>query len=247
MQRSRLYLPVESDLIKRLEATLIDGTPGTVASFVPDTYESYVRIFHPAGTLDGSPVTWAEVAASTGRAMGATSHWSEIASVEAVHRTWPAVLPSEGSLPLDLLSSLCELLKRHSTPRTCFLGYWEGWASTNYEDLLQHVETSDGQMVGTVPLPIAGAHMQVPPDAGRDYLIICGPVTAAAELLDLDLTSTSPQLMWPSDCCWFVASDIDLDSTLVGGEEELITFIIESDEFEARRIQITDAIGADLP
>lgn len=42
-----------------------------------------------------------------------------------------------------------------------------------------------------------------------------------------------PALMWPEDHAWFLASEIDFDSTLVGGSQELIDAIVADPRLEA--------------
>ncbi|MGC1852417.1 MAG: hypothetical protein WA687_08265 [Solirubrobacterales bacterium] len=80
---------------------------------------------------------------------------------------------------------------------------------------------------------------------------MAGPVSAATQIREPDdrsgggLAPTSPNLMWPADCAWFLASDIDIDSTLVGGSAKLIEAIIEADEIEAWPVGRHDSLAAD--
>lgn len=52
-------------------------------------------------------------------------------------------------------------------------------------------------------------------------------------------------LLWPSDRAWFLASEIDFDSTLVGGRSDLIEAIIDSRELEAWPVGPADSLAAD--
>ncbi len=45
-----------------------------------------------------------------------------------------------------------------------------------------------------------------------------------------------PQLIWPADHSWTVASEIDVDSTLVGGSYDFINELIEHPSVEAVRV-----------
>jgi hypothetical protein len=46
----------------------------------------------------------------------------------------------------------------------------------------------------------------------------------------------SPQLWWPGDQAWAVASEIDYDSTIVAGTERLIEELLHTSEIECLRI-----------
>ncbi len=77
---------------------------------------------------------------------------------------------------------------------------------------------------------------------GRDYVLL---TTTLAELADYDWpysagigwlrkdtpfgrTGPMPQLIWPADHAWCLASEIDFDSTVVGGPQSLIDAILAS-------------------
>jgi len=55
----------------------------------------------------------------------------------------------------------------------------------------------------------------------------------------------SPNLIWPADHSWFVASDVDFDSTVIGGEPMLIESIVESPKLEAWQVAPADSLAAD--
>jgi hypothetical protein len=54
-----------------------------------------------------------------------------------------------------------------------------------------------------------------------------------------------PNLIWPADRSWFVVSEVDFDSTLVGGSAELIKAIVESPALEAWQVEPTDSLAFD--
>ena len=107
---------------------------------------------------------------------------------------------------------------------------------------------------------------------GRDYIVLTGPLSAIDQIIkDHSIPSPSrsfsfahkgegppprpdpsfllrreaPNLIWPEDTSWLVASEVDFDSTLVGGSKELIEAIVESPELEAWRLEPTDSLAAD--
>ena len=55
----------------------------------------------------------------------------------------------------------------------------------------------------------------------------------------------SPNLMWPPSKEWFVASEIDFDSTLVGGSTELIRAILDAPELDAWPVKPADSLAFD--
>jgi hypothetical protein len=65
-----------------------------------------------------------------------------------------------------------------------------------------------------------------------------------APLASAALQRESPNLIWPADRSWFVASEIDLDSTFVGGSTELIEELLDDLRFEAWRASPDDQVAA---
>ena len=57
----------------------------------------------------------------------------------------------------------------------------------------------------------------------------------------------SPNLWWPDDHAWFVATEVDDAWTYVGGSNDAIAVVLEDDGLEAVPAQLTDLpfVGAD--
>jgi hypothetical protein len=55
----------------------------------------------------------------------------------------------------------------------------------------------------------------------------------------------SPNLIWPADRAWFVASEIDFDSTLVAGTSALIEEILDSPALEAWPVEPGSSLAYD--
>jgi hypothetical protein len=66
-----------------------------------------------------------------------------------------------------------------------------------------------------------------------------GSITQAAGWQD------GPNLWWPDDRTWCVASEIDLPYTYVGGPKNLIDEILRSAELEAVPSEVGDGITYD--
>jgi hypothetical protein len=84
---------------------------------------------------------------------------------------------------------------------------------------------------------------------GRDYLLLVGPLSAALQIgwrVRADwFDPQSPNLFWPACEEWCVASEIDFDSTLVGGTSELIDSILQAPAFDSWSVRADDSLAAD--
>lgn len=89
---------------------------------------------------------------------------------------------------------------------------------------------------------------------GRAYVLLTATLT---ELADPTWPKTAgigwysgfhgpmPALIWPDDHAWCVATEIDFDSTLVGGSRELVDAILADDTFEAFEVGSDDDLTWD--
>jgi hypothetical protein len=75
----------------------------------------------------------------------------------------------------------------------------------------------------------AGPRVRLP---GRDYLIYAGPIGGAGDFTDLQVHF--PNLWWPADRAWCVASEIDLPWTYVGGSSALVEHLTGDPRIEAQ-------------
>lgn len=55
----------------------------------------------------------------------------------------------------------------------------------------------------------------------------------------------SPNVFWPDDHAWCVATEIDLDSTYLGGTMKLISDVMADERLEAVPVDVTDPVWAD--
>lgn len=231
MKRSNLKPPEDAGCAEWIEPRLT-GAWGSVTNAVPDCFEAYGRVLHPASSSAGKLVPWSEVAAAVGGEVHAGAQWHSLVRAagpdDPSGAAWEGEAPMQGDLCVESLKPLCELLAQHTRfSKECFFGFWTGWG------------------LGS---EIEGPRVELPPAAGREYLLRKGSLWAAvdaAEGKEPGLPATSPNLLWPLDRAWFLATEIDFDSTLVGGSHALIESIVESDELEAWRIDPADLLTAD--
>jgi hypothetical protein len=228
------------------------SAPNWVTRTVGTGFDAYARIFHP---LDDGPAAprWADIAARNGRTMHPSARWENISSTGPCAANTPVNRgrghpgePVVGNMAKDALSALCALLAVHtSTAEDCWFAVWDGWGwqqdgpqpvvrATEGEDVAypDRLAPRDWQ------LDLTGPKFSLP---GRDYHLFSGPVQAATRIgqwVTADwFLPQSPSLFWPTDHQWCVATEIDFDTTLVGGTRELIEDIVGSREIEALTIQ----------
>ena len=211
-----------------------------VGSLVPPVFETYARVFHPAVRYpdddwfrdDDGPsgpdedVSWAEVAAFNGRTPHAAMEWTSITG------SWqfrgnddqPGVwndAPAEGHLPVPVATRLAAVLARHtSTPADCWFGVWSGFGF---------------DVPGAQPLALPG----------RDFWLLRGPVDLATTNLAEEPAEQSANLWWPHDRAWYVATDIDLMTTYVGGSTACIADLLAADGIEVAQVPAHQSVTWD--
>ncbi|MEU7905373.1 hypothetical protein [Actinoplanes sp. NPDC049118] len=206
------------------------GTFGAVTRHVPEGYAAYVRVCHPVEDAAGQQVTWSTVAAATGRQAHPTMQWHALVG-SADHfnmagSLWSGNNPDRGELAPPTLATLCENLAQHtSTPGSCYFCLWDGY----------------GWLPDTAP---AQLH-----HGDRDYILLAGPLHAALQLGDHPRSDwfipQSPNLFWPADRAWCVATEIDFDSTLIGGTAELARQLLNDPALDAWPVDPDDSLAAD--
>jgi hypothetical protein len=187
-----------------------------VGGFLPDVFGAYARVLHPwlPPARPGAPakLRWSDVAPEAGIVVQPATQREELESLAARHGAPP---PSTGTLEPDELEALVDVLAAFTaTPESCWFGVWEGYA-------------------GTVP---AGPRVEIP---GRSLGLYAGPIEAAAALLAFP-TCRTPNLWWPDDRAWCVASEIDFSSTYMGGSPALIERVLADERLEAIPVRLED-------
>jgi hypothetical protein len=225
-----------------------------VGSVVPSGFPAYARIFHPASISRDwkeEEVRWSEVAAWSGRTVHREMQFHTIATPRVPNdvdepKPWNRE-PRLGVLSPAQARALTGLLPSFTSAQdACWFCLWEGY----------------GYLTGAVTAFKAGsapAGAQRPPRwhlrkplprptgnlAGRkrvrlparDYLLFRGPLAKSEGWED------GPNLWWPADKAWCVASEIDLPYTYVGGPLKLIDAIVTDPAIESLWAKDTDGIS----
>jgi hypothetical protein len=101
-----------------------------------------------------------------------------------------------------------------STPGQCWFCLWEGYGN---------IDTRLYKPASRVRAP------------GRDYLLFRGPLDAVTSFVvgEFPFWGYSPNIWWPEDRSWCVATDIDLFDTFIGGSKECIEAVLTTPDLEA--------------
>jgi hypothetical protein len=240
------------------------GRFGAVGIHVPRGYAAYARICHPPTDEAGRRVRWSDVADATGRRAHPTMQWHAlVGSPDSLNFTgslWAGEPPESGNLAPDLLASLCRAVNAGTTdPGHCLFALWVGWGWVE-DGAIQIRFRPRG--AGARSVPAAQPVERLPPAfspeelsrprlklPGREYIVLRGPPSAATQFGDPEalrgLQPQSPNLIWPEDRAWFVASEIDFDSTLVGGPADLIQAVLDTPELDAWPVAPDDSLACD--
>ncbi|MGY1855307.1 hypothetical protein [Modestobacter sp. SYSU DS0290] len=197
--------------------------PETVAALVPAGFPALARVFHPAVRYVGDDdveVPWSSVAAANGTAAHPLMQWGSVTGAMDYFENddqaplWHGA-PARGHLPVPVAERMVEVLTRYTrTPDVCWFGVALGGAV-----LTDHP---------TLTLP------------EREYWLVNGPITLAAENFAAEPYEQSANLWWPADRAWCVATDIDLVTTYVGGSAACIAELLDVAELEAAPAAATD-------
>lgn len=249
----------------RLQPWGPEGVP--LRSLLPDTFPAYARIFHPFYLSDDNaldkgeeqPVRWLTVAGWTGATVHSLMQVGNVAKVPFPYRVEWGACPEEGNIPVPESAALTGLLKDFTTtPDNCYLGYWEGNGCINGGTILYYgggpgLMTSIENLVHNLwkklrpdPDPLANIPRLVA--CHREYLLFYGSLEAVPSLSQYPPWGQSPNLWWPEDRTWCVATDVDLYDTFVGGSEACIEQILNCPDLEALPVSIESRIdgGADM-
>lgn len=125
---------------------------------------------------------------------------------------------------------------RHTlTPQDCYFALWEGFGTIygTHPVGLRHRESAVPPAFP--PHVMEGPRVSIP---GRNYLLFRGPLSQAGQWGAADLTYghartiNSPNLFWSADHAWFVATEIDVPWTGIGGSAELIRDLMSEGSFD---------------
>jgi hypothetical protein len=217
-----------------------------VGTVIPAGFEAYARIFHPASGPFGAEVRWAEVASWNGTIVHPEMQFHSIGGPwnDLPQSVGPSVYqPRLGTLSPRQAAALVALLARHtSTAGSCWLCLWDGYGyfepNSGFAELTARpIGSPPDREPELVTFPVLPKSRVRLPD--RDYLLFKGSISDAVGWED------GPNLWWPQDIAWCVASEIDLPYTYVGASSEAIEKLLHDNALEALPAMLTHGITYD--
>ncbi len=220
-------LPATNAEPARWLASRIVGFATDVVSLVPGGFPAYGRVLHPATDLGGAPLRWDAVARATGRVAHRAMQWCAIAPSgdDAMRSIGIAAPPRADTLDSAVSERLVRVLARETTtPKRCYFAVWEGFGA-----LLGEVRDAPA-----FDLPHRRDHP------------LTGAIGAWSDVTQFPpFPGVGPNLVWPEDRAWCVASEIDLDSTYLGATAPCVESLVSDADLEAYLVGSRDVITAD--
>lgn len=243
----------------------------TVGGLVPRGFAAYARILHrlevptvrplPAGRMLPEPedvtwrrARWADAAAAHGTVLHPRAQLWRLLRLDdpwGARSDWSAPV---GTLDGEQLGALIGVLAEHTDggpDAEVVAALWEGHGWVAGGSAVSIVTIGGGTTSVAHPPPafppaVMGApRLELP---HRAYLLFRGPLGA---VLPWCTTGTpgrwdqTPALLWPADRSWCVATEIDLDSTVVGGSRELVNALLADPGLESFEVGEGDSLMAD--
>lgn len=198
-----------------VNARLLDhSVAGTrVGSVVPTGFAAVVRVLHPAGGR-----TWAAVAAANGREVHPLVQWAGVQPGFDGNRGSSDVDPEEGTLPAATLAAVLEHCPADGDVTYAVWHGWGGWTDDCPDSAL------------------------MPGWGGRPYRLFTGPKGPVTRWPGLR-HDQAPNLAWPPDRSWCLATEIDFDSTLVACSHEVAAAILADGRLEAFEVRYDDDLS----
>ena len=174
----------------------------------------------------------------------AMMHWNELVEVpwHGGHE------PEQGSAPWAVLGPLAQhLMGATAHPEDVWLCLWEGWGWLHGSPSVNRFGSSELVPPALGHQVLASPRVQLP---WRNYLLFQGPLSKLSRWGRFPMPSQyrewfepqSPSLIWPQEMTWCVATEVDFESTFVGGPQALISQLLEDPRLEAWPVEPTDAL-----
>lgn len=222
------------------------GPHSNIGVVIPRGFDAYVRVLHPAHTGQPThrPVRWTEMAEWSGADLHPDSALEDVAlplDEREGPRPWNSP-PRRGSMTKADLDAVVDILRRHTAPASdCWFCIWDGYGWDRRVPLTRRrwgLTPKAKPLPDPVPKQVrSGPRVQFP---HRSYLLYQGRLEDAMAWIDSQ--RQSPNLWWPADRSWCVATEIDLPWTYIGGSTGLAADLLSDRRIEAQAAQADDPL-----
>lgn len=252
--KGRILVPAQDAAQAQWVESSIQGPIGTVGGCVPNCFDAYARIFHPPKSESDRDIKWSDVARATGRRPHPLMQWEAIAKTSDGNLLGDLIgwvePPKRGFLTPRILEIVGRTLAQHTSEvDLCMWGYWKGnvyfGASSRPKSVRHDVRNNASADPFSAVERMVGASFSV---FGQEGFLLQGSLSAipdGAQNANSLLQVTSPALLWPLDRAWFLATDADFDSTIVGGSSDLVDALQRSPTLEVWPICISASLRFD--
>ena len=244
--------------------------PSTVVAQVPEGYERYVRILHPALDEDDQLVNWGTVAQSRNHIITAADLFETVAGLDAQGDPVEEDAWVDTDLPLDQLpeqqwQSLIDTLIHGARPEQEYVvGLWAGYAFIEGGERIQIEQEPDPQLsdeenreayqaaLAEAQKPAFGPEIlnAAPLELGggyRNYHLFEADAQFLAHPLWAETVDGAqrqrPALAFPADRSWMLSTEPYDDCTLLGGPAALIEAVLENPGLETIEVGQFTRIG----
>lgn len=241
----------------KLETTLgpakwLSGLDHTakVTDNVPAGFESYLRILHKAhpaeiegpGRVPCPEATWAEVASALGRTLTPETIWPDLsgtygepaASVPGLGTVYP---PEEGRLDGAGFRALARVLSA-TTDGPILAAFWAGWEPV-LEDKESAKAVRKGKTFSIQEIRYVLYSLEASELAESSWMQPAFGWDGGSGL--------TPNFLWPADESWCLATNIDLDSTILGAPSRIVSEVEALPELETFRVTPATDLTSSFP
>lgn len=217
---------------------LDDPWRGTIHDVVPRGFAAYARIFHPGSVQ--------ELPGELGEDLVAV-----VSGILAAHTTTPdagfvALWEGVGGLVGHMGESPSRVFFQIGDPADATLAHHNDMLGGLVTDPFNNPYRKATWQEGILSREISeGPRLELP---GRGHVLFRGGVRELAdpewflhvpwhdriaEGHGFDLSAQSPSLVWPDDRAWILVSEVDYDSTIIGGAADLVAALCADDHLAA--------------
>jgi hypothetical protein len=221
-----------------------------VDGIVPAGFEGYLRIFHKArpaeaeepGTGAAPHARWEDVASALGRRLSPETLWADLsgaygepASAPGMGTVYP---PEEGRLDAAGFRALARVLAREANG-PLLAAFWTGWDPISADsEAARAIRRGDTVVI-----------------QGEQYVLYSfesgeladGSWMGAAAFGWAEGNGLTPNYMWPADSSWCLGTNIDLDSSILGGPARVLSEVESLPELEALRVTSSTDLASSAP